>query len=148
MEAYSWTNKGGLDRTPIFYTTLFRKTHIEPGRSSVAETKTNYCNNVHFMAAERFSNDVLEMLRIEACFKKALDAFFEGVSTMFSKRDLKIFTKRVQNFFYGKFFEDVYKRVYEKAYEKFFEVRFEGVFGKGFEEFYEKLLKDFFKCFL
>ena len=43
---------------------------------------------------------------------------------MFSKRDLKIFTKRVQNFFYGKFFEDVFKRVYEKAYEKFFRSAF------------------------
>ena len=122
MEAYSWTNKGGLDRTPIFYTTLFRKTHIEPGRLSVTETKTNYCNNVHFMAAERFSNDVLEMLRIEACFKKALDAFFKGVSTMFSKRDLKIFTKRVQNFFM-------------KSFSK--------TFTKGFTK---RLTKSFSKC--
>ena len=31
------------------------------------------------MAAERFSNGVLEMLRIEACFKQVLDAFFKEV---------------------------------------------------------------------
>ena len=139
MEAYSWTNKGGLDKTPIFYTTLFRKTHIEPGRSSVAETKTNYCNNVHFMAAERFSNDVLEMLRIEACFKKALDAFFEGVSTMFSKRDLKIFTKRVQNFFMKSF---------SKTFTKGFTERLTKSFSKCvLKVFLEKVSKSFTKSF-
>ena len=30
--------KEGVDRTPIFYTTLFRKNHLEPGRSPVTET--------------------------------------------------------------------------------------------------------------
>ena len=127
--------KGGLGRTPIFYTTLFRKTHIEPGRLSVTETKTNYCNNVHFMAAERFSNDVLEML----LFQKGFRRFFQrGFNDVFEERSEDFYEEGAE-FFYEKFFEDVYKRVYEKAYEKFFEVRL--------KVFLEKVSKSFTKSF-
>ena len=83
-----------------------------------------HCNSIHFMAAKRFSNDVLEMLRIEACFKKVLDAFFKEVfNDVFEERS-EDFYEEGGEFFYEKFFEDVYKRVYENAYEKFFRSAF------------------------
>ena len=83
-----------------------------------------HCNSIHFMAAKRFSNDVLEMLRIEASFKKVLGAFFKEVfNDVFEERSEDFYEEGAE-FFYEKFFEDVYKRVYENAYEKFFRSAF------------------------
>ena len=132
--------KGGLGRTPIFYTTLFRKTHIEPGRLSVTETKTNYCNNVHFMAAERFSNDVLDRdVADRSLFQKGFRRFFQrSFNDVFEERS-KIFTKKVQNFFMKSF---------SKTFTKGFTKRLTKSFSKCvLKVFLEKVSKSFTKSF-
>ena len=83
-----------------------------------------HCNSIHFMAAKRFSNDVLEMLRIEASFKKVLGAFFKEV------------------------FNDVFEERSEDFYEEgaeFFMKSFSKTFTKGFMK---RRTKSFSKCVL
>ena len=51
------------------------------------------------MATERFSNAVLQMLRIEVCFKKVLNAYFEEVfNDVFEERSEDVYEEGAEFF--------------------------------------------------
>ena len=79
-----------------------------------------HCNSIHFMAAKRFSNDVLEMLRIEACFKKVLDAFFKEVfNDVFEERSEDFYEEGAE-FFLWKVFRRRFQKSLRKGLRKVF----------------------------
>ena len=152
MEAYSWTKTGWFRQDSYFlYYTLQENSHWTGALARLSQKRKRirdlHCNSIHFMAAKRFSNDVLEMLRIEASFKKVLGAFFKEVfNDVFEERS-EDFYEEGGEFFYEKFFEDVYKRVYENAYEKFFRSAFWRCFWKSFRRVLRKAFQRFFQMF-